>query len=35
MKGDWKPTAIVFRRLLDDFLDVDDLPAVEDFSDEE
>jgi len=35
MKGDWKPTAIVFRRLLDDFLDVDDFPAVEDFSDEE
>jgi hypothetical protein len=21
MQGDWKPTAIVFRRLLDDFLD--------------
>lgn len=24
MKGDWKPTAIVFRRLLDDFPDVED-----------
>jgi Fic family protein len=22
MRGDWKPTAVVFRRLLDDFLDV-------------
>ena len=29
MKGDWKPTAIVFRRLLDDFLDVDDFPDEE------
>jgi hypothetical protein len=34
MKVDWKPTAIVFRRLLDDFPDVDDFSDVEDFSDE-